>query len=394
MPATAPTNNHYSALVDVVTTQQFMKGEFDNVVKRNILLKKLQERGNVKFDASGKFFERNARVGEHQAQYRTADLAPRSFARAQQRVTYAVPYALREITGALSENDVMFNSGKEALVNLNKTMMKNMGEDFKRDISRTLLLSNAGSNSVFGQSAAAGSPVPFFGLPTIFGYGAAAQNYNPDTQTTSGAVAAGDKEVLPNTTYCGVTTHPTAAIAGVDGRQNEATSPVIINTTSTGFGAATWAANCLKVIDYASLRGARSQDPMDAPDLGIVTRSMFADVKAAVQTYFRIMLEGKPTSPSPTTYSENYIPWGSMSVYWDEFQPASTFYGLNTNYLEFCAFPQKKILRDGTLEDSADEMFTIRTDYDINQGGHLAVAAIAGQLWANPKFQVAGYAFA
>ena len=64
MPATAPTNGQFSSLVDVVTTQQFMKGEFENVVKRNIILSKLKEKGNIKFEASGKFFERNARVGQ------------------------------------------------------------------------------------------------------------------------------------------------------------------------------------------------------------------------------------------------------------------------------------------------------------------------------------------
>ncbi len=394
MPATAPTYNQFSTLVDVVTTQQFMKGEFENVVKRSVILSKLQERGNIKFEASGKFFERNLRVAEFAAGYRAADLAPRNFARAHQRITYAVPYAVREITGVLGELDVMFNSGKEALVQLNKVMMKNMGEDFKRDLANIILNSNAGANTTFGKTAVSGTPVPVFGLPTLFGYGASAQNYNPDTQTTSGAVGASDKEVLPNATYCGISTHPTNAIAGIDNRQNEATSPVLVNTTCTGFGGSTWAANCLKVMDYVQERGARSVDPEDKPDLGILTRSMFTDFKGALQTFYRIMLDGKPANPNPTTYAESYVPYGSLNVYWDEYQPASTLYALNTNKMEFVCFPQKKILRDGTLEDSADDMFAIRTDYSIEQGGHLAVAMIAGQIWCNPKFQVAGYAFA
>lgn len=394
MPASAPTYNQYSSLVDVVTTQQFMRGEFENVVKRNVLLRELEKRGNIKKDASGKFLERNVRVAQHAAAYRSGDLSPRSFSRVQQRVTYAVPYSVREITGVLGELDVMFNSGKEALVNLSEKMLTNMADDFRRDIGGILLQSNGGSNSAFGQAAVAGSPVPFFGLPTLFGYGSAAQNYNADTQATSGAVGATDREVLPNQSYCGISTHPTAAISGVDNRTNEATSPVLVNSTSTAFGGSTWAANCLKVLDYTNARLTRSQDAKDMPDVAIITRSMFTDVKAAVQTYFRIMLEGQATSPNATTFKDNYIPWGTVNVYWDESQPASTGYMLNSNYLEFCVFPQKRIIRDGTLTDASDELFNVRTDYSIEQGGHLAVAQIAGQLWANPKFQGAFYAFA
>jgi hypothetical protein len=83
MPATAPTYNQYSSVVDVATTQQFMNGVFENVKKRNIILSKLDERGLIKMDASGKFFERNIRIGQHAVGYRAADLAPRTFNRLQ-----------------------------------------------------------------------------------------------------------------------------------------------------------------------------------------------------------------------------------------------------------------------------------------------------------------------
>lgn len=394
MPAAAPTNNQYSSLVDVVTTQQFMKGEFENVVKRNIILSKLKEKGNIKYEASGKYFERNARVGVHAAGYRAADLAPRTFARKQQRVTYAVPYSVREVTGVLGELDVMFNSGKEALVSLNKTMLKNMAEDFKRDISTLLLTSNAGTATTFGQAAVAGAPVPFFGLPTMFGT-ATTQNYNPDTQATSGAIAAADKEALPNVSYCGISTHPLNAIAGVDGKQNEATSPVIANWSSTGWtGTATWVSTGFKVIDHVTTRLQRSPDPSDAADIGLLTRTMWNDLRGALQSNFRIELSGQPKTVAPTLFKDNVIPWGNAELCWDVSQPANTLYMLNSNHLEFTLFPQKKILRDGTLEDSGDDMFGIRTDYSIEQGGHLAVAMLAGQLWGNPFYQGAAFNFA
>jgi hypothetical protein len=395
MPAPAPSVNHYSSLVDVVTTQQFMKGEFDNTVKRNIILNKLSEKGNIKFEASGKFFERNARVGVHEAAYRAADLAARSFARKQQRVSYAVPYAVREVTGVLGELDVMFNSGKEGLVSLSKTMLKNMAEDFRKDIATLLLRSNAAGSTSMGQTAVANSPVPFFGLPTMFGPSATVLAYNADTQVVGGGIAATDREACPNVTYCGVSTHPTNPIAGVDDKANEATSPVLGNWSSTAWtGTATWLSTGFKVIDHMLTRLQRSADSTDSADIVLLTRSMWNDLRGALQTNFRIELSGQPKSVAPTLYRDNVIPWGGAEACWDVSQPANIAFFLNSNHLELTLFPQKNINRDGTLEDAGDQMFSVKTEYSIEQGGHLAVAQIAGQLWGNPFYHGAAQNFA
>jgi hypothetical protein len=399
MPAAAPTNNNYSTLVDVATTQQFMRGVFDNTIKRNIILKKLYEAGTLKGEGSGKFLERTIRAGTYASATR-GDLAERQFVRRQQNVTQAVPYGVIEVTGALGEQDIMFNSGKEALIKLNAKMMSDMGADFRKDISSYILRNNAGSNATFGQSVIATAPVPLFGLPTMFGYGASAQNYNADTQATSGAVGAGDREVLPNTTYFGVTTHPTAAISGVDGRVNEATSPVLGNYTSTAWtGTATWAANCLVFSDYMLTRLARSQDAEDQCDLIVLTRTMYNDVANRIQTNFgRTMFTAQAQSAANVRVGNgDVIPYGNAEISWDVSQPANVAYYLNTRKLEFIYFPQKAIRNSGELSgDLGDmsEMFGVRTDYDIKQGGHLAVAVLAAQMYANPFFHGAGYNFA
>lgn len=399
MPAAAPTNNNYSSLVDVVTTQQFMRGEFDNTKKRNIILSKLDEAGNIKGDASGKFFERNVRVGEYTSDVR-GDLVERQFARKQQRVTYTVPYAWYETTGALGEQDIVYNSGPEALIKLNANMMKDMGADFRKGLSTRVLRNNAGSATTLGQSVANASPVPLFGLPTMFGTGTT-QNYNPDTQTTSGAIAAADKEALPNVTYCGVSTHPTNPIAGVDGKSNESTSPVIGNWSSTAWtGTATWKANALIVMDHMMTRLTRSEDPNDSPDLIILPRTMFTDFSAAFQSGGpsglggRVVFTEKQQQPNMRMY-ENVIPYGNAKAYWDISAPANTAYFLNTNYMEFCYFPQKSYRAGGDIQGEAgSEYFGVRTDYDIKQGGHLAVAVMCANLWANPFYQGVAYNFA
>jgi len=403
MPAAAPTNNNYSSIVDVVTTQQFMRGEFDNTKKHNVLLSKLDEKGNIKADAAGKFFERNARVGQFQSTTR-ADLVERQFARRQQRVTWACPWAWKEVTGAIGEQDVVFNSGEQALVKLNAVMMKNMADDFRKDIVTDLLRNNASANVVFGQAAVAGSPVPIFGLPTMFGYGATAQNYNSDTQTTSGNIGATDREALPNVSYCGISTHPTSPIAGVDNKTPEATSPVLVNWSSTAWtGTATFRSTCLNVLDHTINRLARSPEAMDNVDLILATRTMFTDISQAFISGGpsglggRVVFSAESQAPNARLYKDNRIPYGNAEIVWDVSMPANVMYFLNTNYLEFDYFPQKSIIQQGAIETGTGEgteIFSVRSDYDIKQGGHLAAAVLCANLWGNPFYHGAAYNFA
>ena len=93
---------------------------------------------------------------------------------------------------------------------------------------------------------------------------------------------------------------------------------------------------------------------------------------------------------------ENVIPYGNAKAYWDVSAPANTAYFLNTNHMEFCYFPQKSYRNGGgdIQGDAGSEYFGVRTDYDIKQGGHLAVAVMCANLWANPFYQGVAYNFA
>lgn len=401
MPATPPTYNNYSQLVDVVTTQQFMRGQLDNTLRRNIILKKLKEAGRVKMDASGKFLERTVRVGQYVSDYRT-DLAQRTFARNQTRVTYAIPYALKEVTGLLSLLDVRFQKGRDqqtVLLNLAETMMNDMGVDFNTQLCGDLLTKNAGSTTTFGQAPAANTPVPFFGFPTMFQYGAAPAAYNPDTQVIGGAVAATDKEVAAEGTYCGVTLAPTGAIANVDNRVNEATSPVLVNWSSSAWAATgtTFDATCLEVLDYMDTRLTRSQDPDDRADLFLTTRTMFGQINYALLANNRVILGNQSQRIDPKLNKDNTIPYGAQEIGWDVSMPANTLYDLNTRKLELDIFPAEKFVRDDAIavpSGEMSEMFSIETDHDIEQGAHLCVAGLLAQVWGNPHFHGAAYNFA
>lgn len=405
--AAAPTNNNYSSMIDAVTTQQFMRGAFNNTKQRVLILKELDAKGNIKPDAGGKFLERNARVGEYVANYR-ADLAIRDFQRKQLYVTYAIPYSDMEVLGVLSENDVKYQTSKETLVRLQSNIMKDMGDDFYRRIGKELMQTNGATVSAFNGTAAvaASTPVPFFGLPTIFATGALASTngYNPDTGLTTGVqVAATDKEATPNTTYCGITTNPGTAIAGVDNKVAEATSPVIANWSSTAWNSTastTWATNCVDVVDHMLNRLTRTQDPTESPDFGFLTRTMFTQFTAAVRSNNRVLFQNNiGIEPNARLYTDNVIPYGNLKIFWDIYALTGVFYMLNSNKMEFDYFPARKIIKDDTLEgmpggNEMSEVFGVRTQYDISSGAHLAVATIGAQLWANARFQGAAFNYA
>jgi len=398
----APTNGNFSPLIDVSTTQQFMRTVGENTILRKKLFRKLKEQGVLSADASGKYIEKVVRVGNRSLTQR-GDLADRSFERKNEWVTYAIPYTDFEVLGVLSEKDLRFNRGAEAIVKLNDALMKNMVADFAKGLNAQILRTNAGSNTVLGIAATAATPVPMFGLPTIFGAGSGTvQNYNPDTQATTGNVAAADREALPNQSYCGISTHPTNAISGVDGKVNESTSPVLGNWSSTAWtGNATWASTGIKFCDHMLTRLARGTDPTEQVDLILCTRSMFTDFSNAITSGgpsglgARVVLTNEASKPNLRVGDGMSLPYGNADICWDPDVPANVSYFLNTHQMILPYFPAQPVLLDPLLKNSGgEEMFDIKTQYDINQGAHKAVAIFTSQFWANPFFQGVGYNFA
>jgi hypothetical protein len=269
MPSTAPTPVNYSPIVDELVTQWYMTKTFENTVRKRVLMDYLAKNGKLQQadGGGGKYVEIKARVGEHQAAYR-AELAVRTWSRVNLDVTYDAPHAYYETKGVLSEEDLAYLRSQQAIVKLADKMLTRMSDDMGKGLNGQLIKSNATANTIAGVAAAASNPVPIYGLISVFGYGSTAIGYSPTTQaSTTSAVTAADIEVLPNVSYCGVSTHPTNAITGVDNKLNESTSPVIANWSSTGFPAAstTYTTNCLDVCSHLISRlGMRGNNDMES----------------------------------------------------------------------------------------------------------------------------------
>jgi hypothetical protein len=398
MPGTTPTPANYSALVDEVVTQQFMRGSWNQTKKIRQYFSKLEAAKAIAFDGTGKFIEWKARVGEWQSGYR-ADLAARQFSRKNHRVTYTAPYAFIETPGVLSERDLQFLSTPEALDQFQKTFLTDMGKDFTKGINSKMLTENAGATTALGFTAYSGGDVPVYGLPTVFVYGTA-QAYDAEANTTSGAIGAGDKEALPNTTYCGVSTNPVTGIAGIDNMARGAASPVIINDTSTAWtGTATWSANCLQVIDYAITRLTRSTDPDDTPDLGLMSRANFLTLKDKIRSTNSqqvVLVDTNGRSPNVGQYQNMLVPYNGMDLTWDTDITTNAKFYLNTKHIRYRIFPQKSLagVEGGALQGDAGEYFRVAQMPDIDQGAWKAVTTMCAQQIVNPYFQGCSYPLA
>ncbi len=400
MPGSTPSPANYSNIVDELVTQQFMRTEWEQTKKIRIFTETLEKDGAFEYDASGKWTDWKARIGEYTTAYHN-DLGVRSFARKNHYVTYTAPWAMIEVTGVLSENDVMFMNSPDAVVNLTKKMLKQMSEDFYKDVNKKLLQENGGSSSALGAATFAGAQVPFYGMPTLFGYGTST-GYNPDTQASTGTgTAAGDKEALPTVTYCGVATHPTSAIAGVDNKMNESTTPVIANWSSTAWNTAavtTWLVNAVDVMEHLVTRCTRGSGIDETPNLSILTQKMYREFRASIRRSSAVQIvlsDDSPRSPDAGMYPRRFIPFLGVNAFYDENQLSNVVGVYNTKQMKFRMFPQKPAGMDsGAIGGDVKEMFKVSQMPDIDQGGHKVVVKMVGQLMQNPRYQGVAYALA
>ncbi len=390
--ASAPTPVNYSSIVDEVVTQNYMRGEWNNTKRINPLLEFLDQSGAITFDGSGKYTELKVRLGEWQAGYR-ADLAARNFARKNHRATMVFPWAFLEIPMVVSERDLQFLNSPDAVSRFVAGMLTEAGQDFRKAVGNKILNENALAVTSLGISAYSGGDVPLYGLPTMFGTGTTGQ-YNPDANTTSGAIGAGDKEALPNCTYAGLSTNPVTGISGIDDQASGSMAPVILNYTSTAWtGTATWASTCAMVIDQLITRLTRSNDVEDAPNLGLTNRTMYLALKEKLraQGNQQVVLEDEPRSPNHGMYPRRMIPYNGLTITFDNYAPDKFFYALNTRRekLEYRIFPQKFLAgsESGAIKGSPGSEFRVAQMPDIDQGGHKAVVVQSAQLIGNPFYQ-------
>jgi len=395
---TVPTTN-VSGVVDELVAQQYLRGKaWDQTKTINPVLERLEKNGNIKTDASGTFVELKARVGEWKKTQR-ADLAERNFQRKQHYVTYRFPWSWHEVIGALSERDIALLGSKDAIYAAQKEQLKFMSDDFFKGMNFDVLQSHVAGRAVAGINQASGSDVPLYGLLSMFDPGATATAWNPDTETTSTTTTniAASKERLPQGTYGGISTNPSTAIAGVDDKATDATSPIIYHSDATGFGNS-WTNSVLPFLSYAIMRQTRSQAVTDRPDLAVFTRSDYLVLKDKLRSDVsqQVVIIDTPTAPDAGMYPRTHLNYEGVTVLFDTHCPADTQFILNTHHMGFHILPQQPanfMGKNGPIDGAVKEIFKVDMAKDIDQGAWKIAAQLCGQLVANPFYQGLGYKF-
>jgi hypothetical protein len=384
----APTPVNYSATIDEVTTQQFMRGEWNDTKQQRALLERLDAKGNIDEEGEGVYAEWRSRVGEYQDSTRT-DLAQRNFARKQHRITATLPWSFLEVEGVLSDRDIMLNKGKSAIVKLKETMVTEMSDDFKKRINKRLLTSNSGTTTSMGNAVTTDT---VHGLPTVFNTGATLY-----ARGTTTALEVTDKYVASVGNYAG---HSIArsGLTGVDNALADAWSPYLVNTGYDWAGDAgetssnAWAGNCIHVANDMMTGLAHGDSEGEFPDLGIMTKAMFTQFKAKLFNKQRIAVGESPTSPNVGMYPRFHIPFEGATFVYDADMTADNFYLLNTSKMQLKCVPAgTNGSPTGELGGSAAELFGVTQQHSIEQGGHLAVVTLASQLCIDPRYHGAAY---
>ncbi len=401
--ANYPNPANYSDGVDTLLAAEFLSGTFwDNTTRHRILLNRLVGNGAGRVhDLKGKYIDLKVRIGEFSGAYRNEGQV-RTFTRPNQFTQYQNQAAWFEVPAMLTEEDISFFDTDQAMVKYNKQIITNMGDDLVKGLNYQMLQSNATANTVAGIAAASNTTNCIYGLPTVFGYGATAIGYSQSAGSTTSAVSAADKEVLPNVTYCGVSTLPTAVISGVTGKINESTSPVITNWSSTGWSAAstTYQTNSVSVWRHMIRRlGMRNTDRESFPDLGIQTAIMHDQMRAGLgsQTQQHVVLTESSQNPNLGLFAELMIPFEGIKIYPDVDCPAGVGYCLNTKKDSslLCVLPQYVAgVENGRLSGRVPRLVTVGQMPDIDTGVQKLVAKSALNAIFNPYRHAMTYNFA
>jgi hypothetical protein len=396
--ASVPDPRGFSDLINLGVTQVFLDTYWENRIVDNVFTEWLKKFGQITHAKKlGKYAEWTARVAKYDSEYRGRGVR-RNFAAKQLRVAYAAAYSRLEMPAVFYEEDIEDMDDAHAMRWLDSEL-KDMSDDFMIDLNERLIGKHAqDSNTLFGVAQdtqiASGDP-GLIGLIDMFSYGATAYQYDPASAPGTTAMSSAIVEVLPNGTYCGVTTHPTTAISGVNGtRITGATSPVIINADTSdtrvinSSGNAGWAGNAGGVLDYAIVRCRRGNKTSDRPQLLIGDETSLAQLKRNIRDSVSeevMITASEKISLNKGLILRQYVPYGPVSCIEDQDCPSGVRYLLHPSQFEFWCKP-RTMLSTGKqiIKGRTDAWFDVEQQYDIDEGGQKLVGVMKAQCWGNP----------
>lgn len=356
----------YSRLNNTLISD-YIKGYWENVANHRVALQALMKRGHIETGKSGQNLVWDVRAGRYtSASYNELDTI--DIVRKNHYAQANLPWAFLQVNDGISRDEIALASGEWALVRHEKEMVKNLCKDFETRINADFLSKNGATST--------GNVL--YGLPTIF--------------QDSGSFVAANRNQTPAGTYAGLSLTSSVSVDNVD---TNVWSPILVNYTSTSFNggaAATWANQALTAITYAKDQVTYGTSQEDVPDLLIVDRTMFSQLKSLITSQQRMVITTAPGDAGPAGLGIiNSVQHDGLEVMFDPDQPANTGFMLNFNQIWLELVPVPKTENPGpnlTGKGSGKpDYFEVLTQDDIRSNGVVCRVNLRGQFRFNPRYQ-------
>ncbi len=355
---------YYGRISTNVVSHYFLNEVWEGTTNHRPFFMALKKRAHIESGLTGQNLTWNINGGRHQmAAYDDAESV--TITRKKHEFQAVLPWAFLAVTDAITRDEIAMAGSDTALRRVNKDLLERMKKSFQSRLNAQALTQDGnavGTNVLHGAET-------FLGATTI-----------------SGAALA-----IPSDTYAGLST-ASGGITTIDDPEPNAWTPKIVNYTFTGWAVTgqTWRLNCRQALTFAHDQLTKGNEPSDRPDLGVLHRTMFSDLKDVLASTQRLVVSGE----APTNIGLG-IPGGveydGVEYIFDADQTAAVGHILNFNdiYLDVLQVPEVstggKIPGGGSA--GKDDMFEVLVKDDITTNGVLVRVNFRAQLRFNPRKQ-------
>lgn len=369
-------------VISPVTIANYVKGRWNNILKMNPFFGMLEKKGNIKTGESGTMLNWAVRAGIYQAIIASdyQDLSS-NYVPKKQYFQATLPWGEIVQTDAVSKGEFAKNDGEQVLVRLRDYRVPDMVSDLINRSTTSLAYQILNQNG----STYAGSGDPMYGFPS--------------GMTDAGGTASSANFAVASGTYAG----QSIALNGisVDGAVDNAWTPTLVNTTSSGWGAGASAKN--NVLEYLTAGQLAATfdaaDSSEKPTMGILNQTYFGYLQNALTAKETIFIQQPVEADDIWGIGTSVVMarHNGLSYCWDS--NMSTFVGYQLNlekaWMHFLKVPAA-ISADRMPGPAAGrkDIFDTEVNYNDQRRGVTVSITGRGQLRFSPRHQVGFKAYA
>jgi len=318
-------------------------------LRRYMVLAAIEQRGNVRMNMAGRGVDWEVSYRLHKPTGNNGE-TPRSFSRQNLWKNATLDYRGYQATDVLYRKEMLENRGTSALINVAGKMASRLLTSIEQYLSQ----------EVWIDGNAAGNELRYHGLESFMG---ATNTVNVTSGGDRGSASALDPFAFPNDSYAGLST----ALGAYGGSQLEGVwpygkadseydfySPILVNMTSSYFGASTWASNCIKALREGLHTAKRNDTKEDSIDLIVMDRKLYTDFLNAYDDKQRFIVtkENGLKSLGFTT-----VEFDGVEVGTEYGVPANTAYGLSIGNIELLNMEGQMFNSEGPFYDEISNSY-------------------------------------